>query len=54
MRPRRSRASRPVELDEYERRHFALLIETLSRQGRSEREIVAAVEQALTPKRPVR
>jgi hypothetical protein len=43
-----------VELAEYERLHFALLIERLSKQGRSEREIVAAVEQAMQPKRSAR
>ncbi len=52
MRPLRSPVKRVAVLDEYERRHFALLIETMSQQGRSEHEIVAAVEQALTSKRP--
>jgi hypothetical protein len=43
---------RVAVLDEYEQRHLALLVETMSQQGRSEREIVTAVEQALNTKRP--
>jgi hypothetical protein len=47
MRRRRTLVRRAVRLSEYERRHYAILIETLSRQGRTEREIIAAVEQAI-------
>jgi hypothetical protein len=50
MRRRRRPVTRTVPLSEYERRHFAILIESMSRQGRSEREIAAAVEQAIAPK----
>lgn len=42
-------ATRTVKLGEYERRHFAILIESMSRQGHSEREIATAVEQAIDP-----
>jgi hypothetical protein len=49
MRRHRKPVTRTVPLGEYERRHFAILIESMSRQGRSEREIAAAVEQAIDP-----
>jgi hypothetical protein len=51
MRRRRKPVPCTVPLGEYERRHFAILIESMSRQGRSEREIAASVEQAIDPKR---
>lgn len=51
MRPRRKPATRTVPLGEHERQHLAILIESMSRQGHSEREIAAAVEQAIEPKR---
>ena len=51
MRRRRKSVMRTVPVAEDERRHYAILIETLSRQGRTEREIVAAVEQAIDRKR---
>jgi hypothetical protein len=50
VRRRRTPVKRTVPLSEYERRHFAILIESMSRQGRSEREIATAVEQAIAPK----
>ncbi len=54
MRPFRPPAKREARLDEYERRHYALLIEAMSKQGRSEREIVTAVEQAMGARRSAR
>lgn len=51
MRRRRKPVMRTLSLGEHERRHLLILIESMSRQGRSEREIAAAVEQAIDPKR---
>jgi hypothetical protein len=54
MRRLRKCVTRTPPLGEHERRHLAILIESMSRQGRSEREIAAAVEQAIDPKRSPR
>ena len=51
MRPFRPPATQNVRADEYERRHYALLIETMSKEGRSEGEIIKAVRQAMGAKR---
>ncbi len=51
MRPFRLPAKPVAPPDEYERRHYAYLIEAMSKQGRSEGEIVAALEQAMGTKR---
>jgi hypothetical protein len=51
MRPFGLRAKPVAPLDEHERRHYAHLIEAMSKQGRSEGEIVAALEQAMATKR---
>jgi hypothetical protein len=51
MRPFRLPAKSVAPLNESERRHYALLIEAMSKQGRSEGEIVAALEQAMSTNR---
>ena len=51
MRPLRPPAKREARHDEYERRHYALLIEAMSKEGRSEGEIVRAVQQAMGAER---
>jgi hypothetical protein len=54
MRPRSLPAKPAAPHAEHERRHYAHLIEAMSKLGRSEREIVAALEQAMATKRSVR